>query len=151
MCAFKSSILRCQSYFFLFLILQLRQQEKWFIVHELHLTTSESRTCPECHRSRAEGWGDCFGYNKGSQVSQVVSVSRWWCSRSTETYIDTVPKTCTIALAFGIPYFCSFSLRGCTNWFTWTSASAFFSCTSACASFSSSTWLMAQEFPGRWR
>lgn len=42
----------------------LRQRERWFIVHELHLATSESRTSPECHRSRAKGQQNCFGCNE---------------------------------------------------------------------------------------
>ena len=43
-----------------FLVLQLRQRERWFIVHELHLATSENRTSTECHRSRTKGQRDCL-------------------------------------------------------------------------------------------
>lgn len=61
------------------------------------------------------------------------------------------PATCTSIPAFGIPYFCSFSLHGGTSWFTWTSASSFSSCTSALRICCSLPFVfMEQEFQGRW-
>jgi hypothetical protein len=42
------------------------------------------------------------------------------------------PTTCSSVPAFSISNFSCCSLRGCTSWFTWNSASSFFSWASAC-------------------
>jgi hypothetical protein len=53
-----------------------------------------------------------------------------WDLLSTSAYS---PTACFGVLAFSIPHFCSCRRRGCTGWFTWISASSFFSCASVYA------------------
>lgn len=57
------------------------------------------------------------------------------------------PITCSRVLAFSIPYVCFFSLCGRASRFAWTSASFFFSGSSACAFASSSTLLSWRRLP----
>lgn len=110
-------------FFVCFLVLQLRQRERWFIVHKLHLATSENRTNPWCWGSRVKGQQDCSGCKEGRE-SQVVSGSRWWYPRPTETYcrqkhtvqcLSRCPSLQHVLLLHPQPL----GLTGCC---TWTSA-----------------------------
>lgn len=62
----------------------------------------------------------------------VVSARRWRGLGSRDFFRLQLSPTCPSVPASSVPYFCSFGLRGWTGGFTWTSASSFFSCASAC-------------------
>lgn len=118
-------------FFFLFLCLHLRQWERWFIVYNLHLDTSENRT-NQSRMPTVQGRESATVLVVGRQSASWVILVRWF-SRSTETCTDTAhsPTTCTSVPARGILSFCSPRLGRGTGWFTSTSASSF-SYASAC-------------------
>ena len=124
--------------------LQLRQQQRRFLMHVLHSVTAETRTSPDGHRSRAKARRGHFDKSKVG-LSEVVEAIRMAPDvpdplRQVLDSRHAVQKLVPSSLETRLPLF----LLPWLPWvykFTWTSAFSVFFCTSACVFASFSTGL----------
>lgn len=132
--------------------LQLRQQKRWFIVHVVHAATTQNRTGPESHRSKAKDQRDHFDMSKVGLSKVVEAMDVLDPLRQVLDSRHAVQHLVPASPASGFPCFrsCGFQ-QYISRQFPGTSASSFCFCTLACAFASSSTWLLlAGRFLRRW-